>query len=168
MSERETVLAFIEIPQGSRNKYEYDETTRSFVLDRVLFSSVHYPTDYGFIPDTLAEDGDHLDILVIVHEPTFPGCHIPARVLGGLDMSDEKGSDFKVLAVPVGDPRFSHVTSLTDLGDHWQREIETFFATYKLLEPKDTEVLGWHSAEEAYEVIAACRRRFAETATNLA
>src|SRR5215210_7736950 len=113
-----TVLAFIEIPRGSRNKYEYDEATGAFRLDRVLFSSVHYPTDCGFIPDTLAEDGDHLDILVIVHEPTFPGCVIPARVLGGLDMADEKGPDFKVLAVPVGDPRFSHVHTLKELGDH--------------------------------------------------
>jgi inorganic pyrophosphatase len=160
VSERETVLAFIEIPQGSRNKYEYDEPTRTFVLDRVLFSSVHYPTDYGFIPETLAEDGDHLDILVVVYEPTFPGCLIRTRVLGGLDMADEKGPDFKVLAVPVGDPRFSHVQSLSDLGDHWQQEIETFFATYKLLEPKQTEVLGWHGADEAFEVIAECRRRF--------
>lgn len=160
MSERETVLAFIEIPQGSRNKYEYDEPTRTFVLDRVLFSSVHYPTDYGFIPETLAEDGDHLDILVVVYEPTFPGCLIRTRVLGGLDMADEKGPDFKVLAVPVGDPRFSHVQTLDDLGDHWQQEIETFFATYKLLEPKQTEVLGWHGADEAFEVIAECRRRF--------
>lgn len=163
MSERESVLAFIEIPQGSRNKYEYDEAAGVFMLDRVLFSSVHYPTDYGFIPDTLAEDGDHLDILVVVHEPTFPGCVIPARVLGGLDMADEKGPDFKVLAVPVGDPRFSHVRTLSDLGDHWQREIETFFATYKLLEPKQTEVLGWHDADEAFEVIAVCRRRYVES-----
>jgi inorganic pyrophosphatase len=154
------VLAFIEIPQGSRNKYEYDEATRSFRLDRVLFSSVHYPTDYGFIPDTLAEDGDHLDILVIVHEPSFPGCTIPARVLGGLDMADEKGPDFKVLAVPVGDPRFSHVHSLKELGDHWLREIETFFSTYKLLEPKQTEVLGWHDAEAAHRVIDTCRERY--------
>jgi inorganic pyrophosphatase len=154
------VLAFIEIPQGSRNKYEYDEASRAFRLDRVLFSSVHYPTDYGFIPDTLAEDGDHLDILVIVHEPTFPGCLIQARVLGGLDMADEKGPDFKVLAVPVGDPRFSHVHTLKELGDHWLREIETFFATYKLLEPKQTEVLGWHDAERAHQVISACRLRY--------
>jgi inorganic pyrophosphatase len=154
------VLAFIEIPQGSRNKYEYDEATRSFMLDRVLFSSVHYPTDYGFIPDTLAEDGDHLDILVVVHEPTFPGCLIKARVLGGLDMADEKGSDFKVLAVPVGDPRFSHVQTLHELGDHWLREIETFFATYKLLEPKQTDVLGWHDADFAHGVIERCRARY--------
>jgi inorganic pyrophosphatase len=163
VSEKDSVLAFIEIPQGSRNKYEYDEAIKAFRLDRVLFSSVHYPTDYGFIPDTLAEDGDHLDILVVVFEPTFPGCLIPARVLGGLDMADEKGPDFKVLAVPVGDPRFSHVKTLHELGEHWLREIETFFATYKLLEPKQTEVLGWHDAEEAHQVIEVCRQRYQDS-----
>ena len=110
-----SILAFIEIPRGSRNKYEYDEGTGRFLLDRVLYSSVHYPTDYGFIPETLAEDGDSLDVLVLVQEPTFPGCLIPARPLGGLDMHDEKGSDFKVLAVPVGDPRYAHVRTLADL-----------------------------------------------------
>lgn len=155
-----SVLAFVEIPRGSRNKYEYDDETGRFRLDRVLFSSVHYPTDYGFIPDTLAEDGDHLDILVVVQEPTFPGCLIEAWPLGGLDMADEKGGDFKVLAVPVHDPRFSHVRTLEALGGHWLREIETFFATYKMLEPKQTEVLGWHTAEEACRVIAQCRERF--------
>ena len=156
----DTVLAFIEIPRGSRNKYEFDEETGMFRLDRVLYSSVHYPADYGFIPDTLAEDGDHLDILVLTQEPTFPGCTIEARPLGGLDMADEKGSDVKVLAVPVGDPRYDHVLTLESLGDHWLREIETFFATYKLLEPKQTEVLGWHTAEEAWSVIGVCRERF--------
>jgi len=154
------VLAFIEIPRGSRNKYEYDEEHGTFKLDRVLYSSVHYPTDYGFIPDTLAEDGDHLDILVLVQEPTFPGCLIEARPLGGLDMADEKGPDFKVLAVPVDDPRYHHVTSLEQLGDHWLREIETFFDTYKLLEPKQTEVLGWHDEARAREMIARCRARY--------
>ena len=155
-----SVLAFVEIPRGSRNKYEYDDETGRFRLDRVLFSSVHYPTDYGFIPDTLAEDGDHLDILVVVQEPTFPGCLIEAWPLGGLDMADEKGGDFKVLAVPVHDPRFSHVRTLEDLGGHWLREIETFFATYKMLEPKQTEVLGWHDAAHAHRVIVECRERF--------
>ncbi len=155
-----TVEAFIEIPRGSRNKYEYDDATGRLRLDRVLYSSVHYPTDYGFIPDTLAEDGDHLDILVLMQEPSFPGCYIEARPIGGLDMSDEKGPDFKVLAVPVGDPRYQHVTDLSHLGDHWLREIETFFATYKLLEPKQTEVLGWHDAPFAWDVIAACRVRY--------
>ena len=116
--DQESVLAFIEIPRGSRNKYEFDEELGRLRLDRVLYSSVHYPTDYGFVPDTLAEDGDHLDILVLMQEPTFPGCIIEARPIGGLDMSDEKGPDFKVLAVPVGDPRYQEVTNLASLGEH--------------------------------------------------
>ncbi len=160
--DQQSVLAFIEIPRGSRNKYEYDETLGQLKLDRVLYSSVHYPTDYGFVPDTLAEDGDHLDILVLMQEPTFPGCLIEARPIGGLDMSDEKGPDFKVLAVPVGDPRYRQVIDLASLGDNWLKEIETFFATYKLLEPKQTEVLGWHDAAFAWDMIESCRRRFAE------
>lgn len=160
-NEAETVFGFIEIPRGSRNKYEYDEERGIFLLDRVLYSSVHYPTDYGFIPDTLAEDGDHLDILILMEEPTFPGCMIEAVPLGGLDMRDEKGGDFKVLAAPVGDPRYAHVRSLDALGTHWLREIETFFATYKLLEPKQTEVLGWHGADAAWEQIRLGRERYA-------
>lgn len=158
--ERTIVNAFIEIPRGSRNKYEYDEATGRFKLDRVLYSSVHYPTDYGFIFQTLAGDGDPLDVLVLVQEPTFPGCMIEARVLGGLDMHDEKGSDFKVLAVPVGDPRYAHVLTLSDLGDHWLREIETFFDTYKILEPKQTEILGWHDLDETMQMVAECRERY--------
>jgi inorganic pyrophosphatase len=157
---RNTLMAFVEIPRGSRNKYEYDEATQTFRLDRVLYTSVHYPTDYGFIPETLAPDGDHLDALILVEEPTFPGCMIEIRPIGGLDMSDEKGSDFKVLAVPVGDPRFAHVNSLEDLGQHWLREIETFFDTYKLLEPKQTNVLGWHDIDETRQVIADCRAAY--------
>lgn len=155
-----TIMALIEIPRGSRNKYEFDEATGRFFLDRVLYSSVHYPTDYGYVVETLAGDGDPLDVLVLVQEPTFPGCMIEARVLGGLDMFDEKGSDFKVLAVPVGDPRYAHYMRLADIGDHWLREIETFFATYKLLEPKQTEVLGWHDVEETLAMVASCRERY--------
>ncbi len=155
-----TVEALIEIPSGSRNKYEYDEATGHIRLDRVLYSSVHYPTDYGFIPDTLAPDGDHLDILVITHEPTFPGCRVEAQPIGGLDMVDEAGSDFKVLAVPTGDPRFETISDLVDLEQHWLREIETFFATYKLLEDKRTEVLGWHSTEDAWKVIEKAREDY--------
>ena len=157
-----SVMALIEIPRGSRNKYEFDEATGRFYLDRVLYSSVHYPTDYGYIVETLAGDGDPLGVLVLVQEPTFPGCMIEARVLGGLDMADEKGSDFKVLAVPVGDPRFANYLRLGDIGDHWLREIETFFATYKLLEPKQTEVLGWHDFEETLAMVASCRERYQE------
>jgi inorganic pyrophosphatase len=156
----ELVSAFIEIPRGSRNKYEYDEETGVWHLDRVLYSSVHYPTDYGWVPNTLAEDGDHLDILVLVQEPTFPGCMIEARPLGGLDMSDEAGRDFKILAVPEGDPRFSHYQKLEDVGPHWLREIETFFQTYKLLEDKETEVLGWRGRDEAMRELHACRERY--------
>ena len=155
-----SVLAFVEIPQGSRNKYEYDEERGIFKLDRVLYSSVHYPTDYGFIPDTLAPDGDHLDILVLVHQPTFPGCLIEARLLGGLDMADEKGHDFKVLAVPIGDPRFNEYQKLEDVHEYRLKEIETFFATYKLLEKKETEVLGWHSLVQAERVIEECREAY--------
>ncbi len=103
-----------------------------------------------------------MDVLVLVQEPSFPGCLVPARSVGGLDMHDEKGSDFKVLAVPLGDPRYAHVATLEDLGRHWPREIETFFATYKLLEPKQTDVLGWHSVEETRRVIAECRAAFRE------
>jgi inorganic pyrophosphatase len=160
VSDAATVMALIEIPRGSRNKYEFDEATGRFYLDRVLYSSVHYPTDYGYIIETLAGDGDPLDVLVLVQEPTFPGCMIEARVLGGLDMADEKGSDFKVLAVPVGDPRYAHFKQLTDIGDHWLREIETFFATYKLLEPKQTEVLGWHDLDETLAMVASCQERY--------
>lgn len=159
----DTVEGLIEIPRGSRNKYEFDEATNSFRLDRVLYSSVHYPTDYGFIPNTLAPDGDHLDILVVTYEPTFPGCRVEARPIGGLDMVDEKGSDFKVLAVPTGDPRFDDIRTLDDLPGHWLREIETFFATYKLLEPKQTEVLGWHTHEECWEMIEQCRAAYLQS-----
>jgi len=154
------LLAFVEIPRGSRNKYELDHATGRLRLDRVLYSSVHYPADYGFVLETLGADGDPLDVLVLVQEPTFPGCLVPARSVGGLDMHDEKGSDFKVLAVPTGDPRYAHVATLADLGSHWPREIETFFATYKLLEAKTTEVLGWHDAAAARAVIEECRDRY--------
>lgn len=159
-SSARTVTAIIEIPMGSRNKYEMDPVTGRIHLDRVLYSSVHYPTDYGFIPETLSLDGDHLDILVLVHAPTFPGCLVEVRPVGGLDMEDEKGGDFKVLAVPVGDPRFSGIQALEQLEPHWLLEIETFFATYKLLEPGQTEVRGWHTPEEAWAHIDAARRRY--------
>ena len=155
--EQVVITALIEIPMGSRNKYEYDERTGRIHLDRVLFSSVHYPTDYGFIPETRAPDGDHLDILVVTHEPTFPGCIVPVRPIGGLDMVDEKGHDFKVLAVPTVDPRFDSTRDLGDLEPHWLREIETFFATYKLLEGKPTEVRGWKPASDAWKMIVESR-----------
>jgi inorganic pyrophosphatase len=155
-----SVDAFIEVPRGSRNKYEIIPGTEKFRLDRVLYSAVHYPGDYGFIPETLGGDGDPLDILVLVNEPTFPGCLIEARPLGGLVMTDEKGEDFKVLAVPVIDPRYDHLNALSQLGDHWLREIETFFATYKLLEGKPTEVRGWRDLATAEREIQESRDRY--------
>lgn len=154
------VEAVIEIPRGSRNKYEYDDTSGIIRLDRVLYSSVHYPTDYGFVPDTLAADGDHLDILVIVEEPTFPGCHVPVRPIGVLNMLDVNGEDQKILAVPVCDPRFELVRDIDGISPHWLREIRNFFDTYKTLEEVQTEVLGWDFAARAMEVIAECRERY--------
>ena len=150
----------VEIPRGSRNKYEFDKERGVVILDRVLYSSVHYPTDYGFVPGTLAEDGDPLDALVVVHEPTFPGCHILARPIGVLGMSDEKGPDTKILAVPVGDPRFDSIRDLGDIDQHWLREIENFFQTYKTLEDRPTEVRGWQGADAAWAMIEHCRRAY--------
>jgi inorganic pyrophosphatase len=155
--EPDLIEVVVEIPRGSRNKYELDKGRGVIVLDRVLYSSVHYPTDYGFITGTLAEDGDPLDVLVVVEEPTFPGCHIMARPIGVLDMRDEKGPDEKILAVPVGDPRFADIRDLGDIGPHWLREIENFFQTYKALEPKWTEVTGWEDAAAAYRIIRRAR-----------
>jgi inorganic pyrophosphatase len=153
----------IEIPAGSRNKYEYDHDAHVIRLDRVLHSSVHYPCDYGFLPETLSKDGDPLDVLVVVIDPTFPGCHVPVRPIGLLRMHDEKGEDEKVLGVPVGDPRFEEFHSLEDLPAHWLREIENFFATYKLLEDKETDLRGWEGVDSALQVIAESRKRYART-----
>lgn len=153
----ETIEVVIEIPQGSRNKYEFDHDSGAIRLDRVLHSAVHYPTDYGFIPETLSKDGDPLDVLLIVLEPTFPGCHVEARPIGVLHMRDEKGEDEKILAVPVGEPRLSDINSIHGLPLHWLAEIKNFFATYKLLEEKDTEVLGWADRDRALEIIDESR-----------
>ena len=156
MDELDSLDVMIEIPRGGRNKYEYDEERKIIRLDRVLYSSVHYPVDYGFIPGTRAPDGDHLDAMVVVEEPTFPGCFVTVRPIGLLHMVDEKGEDFKVLAVPTRDPRFDHVRDLQDLPAHWLREIENFFETYKYLEGVPTQVLGWEGADKAKETIRAC------------
>jgi inorganic pyrophosphatase len=150
----ETVEAFVEIPKGSRNKYELDHRRNVLFLDRVLYSSVHFPTDYGFIPGTKADDGDPLDVLIIVEEPTFPGCRVRIRPIGVLMMRDEKGIDEKILAVPVADPRFNGITNLKDIQKHWLLEIENFFSVYKELEGgKETSVEGWKEAEEARAVL---------------
>jgi inorganic pyrophosphatase len=154
------VEATIEIPRGSRNKYEYDHERGVFRLDRVLYSSVHYPTDYGFIAGTLSGDGDPLDVLVILEEPTFPGCHLRVRPVGTLMMMDEKGPDEKILAVPVDDPRFTDITRLADLHEHRQLEIATFFRTYKELQGVQTDVRDWHDEDEAWKIIEESVARF--------
>ena len=154
---RASVDVFVEIPKGSRTKYELDKKSGRIRLDRVLFSSVHYPADYGFVTETLGGDGDPLDALVVVEEPTFPGCIVPARPIGTLLMRDSKGEDEKILAVPVGDPRFDEINELTDLPKHWLREIETFFATYKELEGDAVTLGGWQGAKVAWSLIEKSR-----------
>jgi inorganic pyrophosphatase len=151
--------ALVEIPKGSRNKYEWDDAQERLRLDRVLYSPLHYPADYGFIPDTLAEDGDHLDVLIVTYEPTFPGCLVPVRPVGVLDMADEKGRDQKILAVPDGDPRFREVADLPDLAMHFPAEIRHFFEVYKTLEEKATEIVGWQGAATAEETIRDAQQR---------
>lgn len=160
-TDRQSVDVLVEIPRGSRQKYELDKETGRIRLDRVLYSSVHYPADYGFVMDTLADDGDPLDALVLVEEPTFPGCVVPARPIGTLLMRDGKGEDEKILCVPVGDPRFDRVRELDDVAPHWRAEIETFFATYKTLEDERTEVRGWHGRDVAWQLIERARERAA-------
>ncbi len=140
----------VEVPRGSRNKYEMDDATKEIHLDRVLFASVHYPTDYGFVPGTKSGDGDPLDVLVIVEEPTFPGCRVTVRMIGLLCMEDEEGADEKLLAVPLADPRFEGIADIDDLQPHWLVEIENFFATYKSLERgKESRIGGWKHAADA-------------------
>ena len=154
------VDVFVEIPTGSRNKYEWDHEAGRFVLDRMLFSAVHYPGDYGFIRDCWGGDGDPLDAVVVLGEPTFPGCTIRTRVVGMLRMSDDKGEDAKVLGVPDTDPRWAHVRELNDLPRHVLAEIEHFFSIYKDLENKVVTLDGWASREEALREIEESFARF--------
>lgn len=162
MSNPLVVDAFIEIPTGSQNKYEYDKELGVFRLDQVLYSPMHYPTEYGYLENTLAEDGDPLDILVLTSFPTFPGCVISSRVIGVLLMSDDKGPDEKLLAVPVDDPRFDKVNSLEDVAPHVLKEIEHFFQVYKDLENKETKIEGWKDADFAAQLYEECQKRYQE------
>jgi inorganic pyrophosphatase len=147
----------VEIPRGSRNKYEFDEEAGVFRLDRVLSSAVFYNFDYGFIEGTRADDGDHTDALLVIDEPTFTGCHVWARPIGGLEMRDEMGFDFKVLCVAIGDPHQAHIERLEQARPHRLVEIEHFFQTYKMLENKATDVVGWRDRDRAHEVLRADR-----------
>jgi inorganic pyrophosphatase len=149
------VYAIVEIPKGGRNKYEYDPKLGLFRLDRVLYSAVHYPAAYGFIPGTRAEDGDPMDILVMTNEPTVTGCLIEARPVGLLRMQDEEGRDEKVLAVPIIDPFFNEIQELDHVAPHFLREVEHFFDIYKELEGKRVKTLGWETREAAEGAINA-------------
>ena len=154
------VHCVVEIPKGSRNKYEWDPELRAIKLDRFLFSSVVYPADYGFIPQTKAEDGDPLDAMVCVSEPTFPGCVIPVKPVALFRMSDEKGPDDKVVCVPCYDPNWSHIDEIGDLPQQLRDEITHFFSIYKENEGKEVEVGGWHPREEGVRVLDAALEAF--------
>ncbi|MBQ8239097.1 MAG: inorganic diphosphatase [Oscillospiraceae bacterium] len=155
------VNALIEIPLGSKNKYELDETTGRIVLDRVLYAAMIYPAEYGIIEKTLAPDGDPLDILVVCSEPTFPGCIVPARVLGYLEMIDGGKTDYKLISVVDCDPRYDDIHELSDLPSFVLKEIANFFGNYKVLQNVPVEVGEYHGKDEAVRIIAECRAKFA-------
>ena len=159
---RPTIDVFIEIPKGSRNKYEYDKEKGVLRFDRMLFSAVHYPSDYGYIPDTLALDGDPLDALVMVTEPTFPGCMIESKPIGLFKMWDEKGPDEKILSVPLTDPLWNHISELNEVPPHLLKEIEHFFSVYKDLEEKKVGVQGWDGVDAAIKTIEEAHNRHLE------
>jgi inorganic pyrophosphatase len=154
------VNAVVEIPFGSRIKYEIDHITNLVKVDRVLYSPIHYPAEYGYIPHTLADDGDPLDILVLIQGATYPGVVVGARPIGMLRMRDDKGQDDKIMSVAINDPNFEHVNDLKDLAPHMLREIEHFFLTYKNLEDKVVQSNGWADRQEAYETIERCIRAY--------
>jgi inorganic pyrophosphatase len=156
----EEVTAVIEIPSGSRNKYELDKETGLLKLDRVLYSAVHYPSDYGFIPRTLHEDGDPLDVLVLVKEQTFPGCMIDVRPIGVLRMLDRGEPDDKILGVPLHDPAHEEYFDIADIPQHMLREIEYFFSTYKDLEGKRVQAAGWEKSEAAMQIVQESIERY--------
>lgn len=157
------VNVVVEIPSGGRNKIEYDRNYQIFRLDRALHSPEYYPGDYGFIPRTLAQDGDPLDVLVLVTEPTFSGCVMEVRPIGYLHLIDEGVPDEKILAVPRGEPDYANIASLADVSAHVIRKIQHFFETYKLLEGKHTSSEGWRDKEAALAVIRDAQKRFTES-----
>ncbi len=161
MTPDEVIDVVIEIPKGSRNKYEYDHAKHVIRLDRRLFSATVYPADYGFVPETLAEDGDPLDVLVLLEDATFPGCWVRVRPIGVLRMEDEAGRDTKVICVPELDPNYQNVTDVSDLPEHLLEEIKHFFDMYKMLEPeKTTTTFGYAGHAAARAEIAAARERY--------
>ena len=165
MSSKKSITfdVLIEIPKGSRNKYEYDFVLNKIRFDRMLFSSMMYPGDYGFIPETLALDKDPLDVLVLGSEPTFPMVVMEVRPIGVFHMTDEKGPDEKIICVPVSDPIWNNRLDISDLNPHRLKEIEHFFQVYKDLEEKKVDVGGWGNAEEAVKIYKQCVKRYDES-----
>lgn len=159
------ITAVVEIPQNSINKYEYDKTLHVFRLDRNLYSPVHYPGDYGFVPRTLAKDGDPLDILILGDAPSFPGCVLMARPVGLFRMLDQGIEDEKILAFASANPTFSHIENYTSVYAQILREVEHFFAIYKDLEGKRTQVIGWENVDAARAMILECHTRYTESLT---
>jgi len=160
----EIIEVMIEIPAGSRNKYEYDHEQHVMKLDRRLFAAMVYPADYGFVPDTLAEDDDPLDAMVLLEEPTFPGCVVRGRPLGVFWMDDEKGPDAKIICVPDFGPTWDTIEDLEHLPGHLLMEIEHFFDTYKDLEPgKSSSTAGFGNKDEALRLIQEARDRYRQT-----
>jgi inorganic pyrophosphatase len=157
------VDVIVEIPKGSRNKYEYDLSCDRIRLDRMLFTATGYPGDYGFVPDTLAEDGDPIDAMIMLEEPTFPGCVVRSRVIAVFWMQDEAGPDAKLLCVPAGDPRYTHLQELEDVPMHQIAEIWHFFDVYKALEPnKKSLTRGWERCAPAISALEDAQRRFTD------
>lgn len=154
------INVLIEIPGGCKNKYEFDKDMNAFILDRVLFSSVKYPYDYGFVPNTLADDGDPLDGMVMMDEPTFAGCVIASRPICMLEMIDGGDRDEKILCVPAEDPRYDHVKSMKDVAPHVLDEIAEFFRSYKNLEKKETNILGWKDIDQVAPLVEECVKAY--------
>lgn len=160
MDERYLVEVVVEIPQGSQNKYEIDHNTGRLRLDRVLYSPFHYPVDYGFAEHTLGEDGDPLDIMVLISQPTVPGCLVRGRIVGLLEMADENGIDHKVLTVAADDPRYDHIENLNDVSPHILKEIAHFFATYKELQGVQTQIGDWRDRDEGRRILDQAIARY--------
>lgn len=154
--------AIIEIPMKTKNKFEIDKKTGKIKLDRVLYSAMNYPAEYGYIDNTLSPDGDPLDILVISNEPTFPGCVVPARIIGYLHMIDNGFDDYKIISVVNVDPRNDDINCLEDLSEFTLKEIKNFFENYKSLQKIEVKVLDYHTKEEAIKLIEKCKKNYEE------
>ncbi len=156
------VEAVIEIPLKTKNKFEIDKKTKRIKLDRVLYSAMSYPAEYGYIENTLAKDGDPLDILVISSEPTFPGCIVPARIIGYLSVVDNGHEDYKLISVVDVDPRYNEVKCLDDLSNFTLDEIKNFFQNYKTLQNIEVKVYDYHDSTKALELIKECQNRYSK------